>query len=187
MLTFYLFALILGGGMLLLSVLGGDGGDADLDLDVDVGVEPGADGSASKIFSFRSAIYTLFGFGATGALLTWSGVGGLITLGASIVTGLASGALIGTVFSWLERTDSGAHPGDRSLVGATGRITLPITAEVPGTVIVTRGGRDVQLRARPHASGQGDPSGWRQVMVVEMDASGTALVAPFDSRELTAG
>ena len=198
MLTIYLFSVILGGGLLLLSVLGGDGGDADLDFDagLDAGIDTDFDGGgdagsepgASKIFSIRSAIYALFGFGATGSLLTWFSVGMVPTLAASVVTGLGAGALIGAVFSWLEKTDSGQHPGNDGLIGLTGRVTLPVTPSSAGTVIVSRGGgREIHLRALPHASGEGAPETWTQVIVVEIDPSGVARVAPFSPEELTSG
>jgi hypothetical protein len=46
-------------------------------------------------------------------------------------------------------------------------------------VAVERGGRRVTLRALPHASAQGDPSTWKDVLVVEME-KGVARVAPVE-------
>ena len=62
----YLFSVVLGGGLLLLSLLGDLlGGDAsDLELDVDFDSTSDVDHSATKILSFRMVSYALFGFGA---------------------------------------------------------------------------------------------------------------------------
>lgn len=189
MLALYLFSMVLGGGFLLLSVLGGDGGDTDLDLGSDVDFDTGADAyhdaGASKVFSLRGAVYTLFGFGATGSLLTWAGIGGLVALGSAIGGGLASGLLITGVFSYLNRTESGANWGDDSLVGRMGRITLPLGAGSAGSVVITRGDREITLRALPHGSGNGDPASWERIVVVEIDTGGIARVAPITDQEIS--
>ena len=187
MLALYLFSMVLGGGFLLLSVLGGDGGDTDLDLGGDLDLDSGVhhDAGASKIFSLRGAVYTLFGFGAIGSLLTWLEIGWTVSLASSLMGGVVSGMLITTVFNYLERTDSGAHQGDDSLVGRMGRITLPLSSGSAGTVVVTRGGREVSLRALPHTSGEGDPSEWQRIVVVEIDTGGVARVAPITDQEIS--
>ncbi len=188
MLGLYLFAFVLGGGFLILSLFGGEGAEAEVDVDFDTELDAdGAGDPASKIFSIRGLVYTLFGFGATGSLLTAIGVGTGVTLASSVLGGLTSGALITGVFRWLARTDSGSHPGDASLVGSVGRVTLPVTPTSAGTVIVARGGREVPLRALPHGAATGAPEEWTRVVVVEIDGSGIARVAPLNEGELTGG
>ena len=65
--------------------------------------------------------------------------------------------------------------------GLRGRVTLPIRPEIPGKVVVERGGRRVELRALPHASASSRETlpGGRTVFVVEME-KGVARVAPFE-------
>ena len=97
MLAVYIFSLVAGGGFLAVSLLGdvfgghadvdfdgghigGDfGGDAvgDVGSDVDAHVE-GYASHAAKIFSIRTLVYGLFGFGAVGTTLSlpFSGAGG---------------------------------------------------------------------------------------------------------------
>jgi membrane protein implicated in regulation of membrane protease activity len=192
----YLFTLILGGGLLVLSLLGGESSDVDLgELELDGlgdvgdaadlgGAEgPDADGTASKIFSLRSLIYALFGFGGTGSLLTALGITGTATLLAAAVTGLVLGALVSIVFGYLHRTESGAMPGDEALLGLTGHVVLPMSAESPGAVVVLRGDRQLRLRALPHASGRGDPSEWERILVVEVEG-GVARVTPLEDDRL---
>lgn len=202
----YLFSLILGGGFLLLSVLGGGGeGDVDFDggLDLDVGggadfelegldtealegaseLASDADAAASRVFSIRTLVYALFGFGATGTVLTQLGLGFATTLAFSVVGGLASGLLVSLVFHFLVRTDSGDPPGDASLVGLQGVVTLPLGATSPGTVLVERGGRRISLRALPHSTAATEPESWTQVVVVEIEGT-VARVAPLDASDL---
>lgn len=203
MLALYLFSVIIGGGFLLLSVLGGGGeGDLDLDggIDLDLGgdldfdgdaldgavdLDGGPDDAASRIFSIRTVVYALFGFGATGTVLTQLGVGLFTTLAFAVVGGIASGLLVSLVFQYLVKTESGAHLGDSSLVGLDGVVTLPIDEVRAGTVMVERGGRRFALRALPHTSTEGDPAQWSRVIVVEMEG-GVARVAPLDADELEA-
>lgn len=187
MLTIYSFAMVLGGALLLISVIGGDSSDLDVDgdLDLDGGLDTdgGADAAAAKLLSFRSATYGLFGFGATGAVLTALGIGTPISLGTAAAAGIAAIVLVNTTFGYLKRTDSGARPGDETLVGLAGRVTLPMSARSAGTVVVERAARQVRLRALPHTSASGDPSGWTQVVVVDMDGD-TALVVPLEDDRL---
>lgn len=181
----YLFSMVLGAGFLLLSLLGGDGMDVDMDVDMDLDMDaPGTlDGggggaeTAFKILSFRGIVYALFGFGATGFLANMLGVASIPTLIAAILGGLASGAMITTIFNWLYRTESGQLPGEASFQGRMGRVTLPIRAHTPGSIAVERGGRIVTLRALPHSTAEGDPEQWDEVMVVELE-DGVARVTP---------
>lgn len=206
MLAAYIFCLVTGGGLLLLSLLGDVLGDAGGDLgvdasadvhfeldhggvdagtfdtgtgDVDVHGDSGDQLHASKILSIRTLTYTLFGFGAVGTLLSLVGSSGFLTTLAFAVTGgLLSGALVTTVFDYLRATDTGAQVSDDTFVGLSGTVTLPLSATTAGAVAVQRGQRRITLRALPHPSvGDADPAGWKSVVVVEMDR-GVARVAP---------
>lgn len=208
MLALYLFSLIVGGGFLLLSLFGG-GGESDIDLDggldldfgdADLGGDLDLDGAgdadaaghdaASRIFSIRTVVYALFGFGATGTVLSLLDVGFITTLAFSVGGGLAAGLLVSLVFHYLAQTDSGDHPGDSSLVGLIGLVSLPLDRLRAGTILVERGGRRFSLRALPHGESDDDPAEWSRVVVVEMDR-GIARVAPLrleaDDLELLGG
>jgi hypothetical protein len=163
-----------------------DAGGVEMDvghLEVDAShAELSADAGhlATKILSIRTAFYSLFGFGAVGTLLTFAWTQNpFLTAAFAIVGGLASGAVINSVFGFVRRSESGAILGEGSYAGVQGRVIIPIRAEVPGRVVVERAGRGVKLRALPHPSGQGDPSTWTRVFVVEMD-KGVAWVAPIE-------
>jgi hypothetical protein len=181
--------MVLGGGFLLLSVLGGEA-EAEFDIDVDTGDVSGGGGKgsdATRILSFRTVVYALFAFGATGVLLNRLGVTGATGLVASVATGGVAGLGVGGLFAWLGRTESGDVPGDVSLVGLPAKVTLPLSGDVAGTVVVERGGRRIPLRALPHATASGDdPEGWTRVIVVDI-TDGIARVAPVDDPLLSAG
>jgi hypothetical protein len=170
-----------------------DAGGFDMDaggLEVDAGhldidsahAELDADAShvAAKIFSIRTLFYSLFGFGSVGTILTylWSG-NPLFTGVFAVLSGVASGAIINSAFSYVRRSESGLLQSESTYAGLPGRVVLPIRAEAAGRVVVERGGRRVELRALPHPSGLGDPSSWKNVFVVEME-KGVARVAPID-------
>lgn len=183
----YLFALVLGGGFLLISVLGGES-DAEVELDIDAGEVGGAEGAeAARLLSFRTVVYALFAFGATGVVLDRLGVGGASALAASVVCGAIAGVGVGGLFRWLARTESGTAPGDASLAGLVGKVTLPLSSSVPGTVVVTRGGRRIALRALPHGpEPEAPPEEWTAVLIVEV-TDGVARVTPVDDAFLSDG
>ena len=187
----YLFCLILFGGLAALSIFG-DFLETDVvDLDVDADFEADADvegyTAAEKIFSIRGGLYSLFGFGLTGTLLTLAGspAASPLTIGLSVGTGLASGWLVTRILDWLRSGEARRYPGDASFEGRMGRITLTLGTDGPGRVRVRRGERTHEFRALPHPSSPDapPPSDWNAVVVVEMD-DGVALVTPVEEDEL---
>ena len=166
-------ALIVGGGLLLLSFIG-DSADHDLELDHEV-----HGGDWGRVLSLRNATYFLFAFGATGALLQmlWSGRQPGLTVGLAAVTGVLASALSSAAFSYLRRTDVGQMHGDKWLLGRTGFVTIPLRSDATGKITVTRAGQTQELLAMPLNAEDADPESWRSVMVVEMK-DGIALVTP---------
>ena len=199
MLPLYLFALILGGGFLLVSLFGDalgtdvDGAHADLDgldldmdalhADVDVHTEfDGGAGGWSKLLSLRGAIYGLFGFGGVGTLLHvlrgGAQAGG--TAAFAVVGGLLSGALITVLFNLVRESESGDRISEDAFRGLLGELTLPLKDGVGGQIVLTQGVRRIRLPARAHPAAEGvSPESWSRVMVVDME-KGVALVAPAD-------
>jgi len=190
MLTAYVICLAVGGGFLALSFFGDFlEGDADFGADADVGADADAlsHGGVAQLFSVRAAVNALFGFGAAGTLLhlLWGGGQPVLTAAVAGGAGVASGALIGSVFGYLKRTESGTMRGERSFVGLTGEVSLEIAPGGRGTVTVRRGDRRVRIRARA-ADARGDPvalAAGQPVVVVEMK-DGIASVAPVGPRLL---
>ena len=186
MFALYLFALILGGGLLLFSLFGGDGhhhgGDAGHhDLQVDDPGHADLHGNPVQWLSLRTVIYFLFVFGGVGAALSKSWPGAAAPLIAVLATaaGAGVGAAVSATFAYLRKTESGAHDGDESFIGLSGQVTLPFGEGGAGKVLVTRGARTFELLARPFGGASGDPRHWKAVVVMEMQR-GTAMVAPVD-------
>ncbi|HJU90113.1 MAG TPA: hypothetical protein VJ672_12010 [Gemmatimonadaceae bacterium] len=176
MLGLYLFSLIVGGGLLLFSVLGDvghHGGDV-------AHADASHDHEGFKLLSLRTLTYFLFGFGATGAGLSWIWSGsGWLSFALAVTVGLALGGTSAAVFQYLRRADSGAREGDQSFVGLAGRVTIPLSRGAPGKVLVRRGDRSFELLARPLGADAEAPDRWKSVVVVEMHG-GTAVVAPLE-------
>jgi hypothetical protein len=189
----YIFALVVGGGFMALSLLGdvaggGDVADVDLDLDLDLDADldvdagGGSDVNALKILSLRTLVYALFGFGAVGTILTqmWGGAQASQTALFATAGGVATGFIASALFGFLRRSEVGDRAGEASFVGLPGFVSLPIGPGSPGQVTVLRGDRSFRIRALPHdTAGHLDPGAWKEVLVVEMDA-GIARVVPVD-------
>lgn len=162
MLGLYLFSLVLGGGLLVLSLLGGEGeadapdtdfdADADVDVDADAGgghSHFGAGGLVLGLFKPRNLVFLLATFGVTGSLLTWVGVGRATTLGLAIGMGAAAMVLTHAVFTWIRRSDAAVEVlSDADLEGSIARVVLPLAPGVAGQIACIAGGREVYLTAR---------------------------------------
>jgi hypothetical protein len=160
--------------------------DAGADADSDVHVEHDAAGhhaqaSGFRILSIRNATYFLFAFGVTGSLLGWfwGGQRGVLTAALATAMGMAGGAISSLLFGFVRRTESGAMEGDRGWIGLLGHVTLPLSADATGKILVLREGREHELLARPLDAGAPQPERWTRVMVMDMD-QGVALVTPGD-------
>lgn len=209
MLGIYLFAAIIGGGLLLFSLLGGSDHDASHadasgldaghdfdtghDFDHDVGhdhdvshdVHGGAGELLLGLFRPRNLIFFLAAFGLTGTLLTLitpaSEAGSLLP---SLVMGFIAMLLTHSVFVWLKRSDTAVDAvSDTELEGCIGRVVLPLTAGERGRIACLVGGREVHLVARlAEDSGESLAAGSEVVVLRVSDT--VAEVIPFESREL---
>lgn len=174
----YWFALVVGAGLLLLSLFGDFFGDgADLPEDIETGDAHG-DAHGFGIFSIRNATYFLFAFGAAGLLVGWATGNPLLTLLVAMALGVLGGGISATAFGWLRRTESGALDDDAGWSGRVGHVVLPLSAEGTGKILVGRGGREHELLARPFERAVDSPEQWRSVMIIELE-NGVALVTPY--------
>jgi hypothetical protein len=176
----YWFALIIGAGLLLLSLFGdilghGDGPDTG-------GHDADGHGDAEgfRILSMRNATYFLFAFGAAGLLVGWAfdGLHPVATAVVAALLGLVAGGISGAVFGWVSRTESGYMADDRGWVGRIGEVVLPLAAAGTGKILVARDGREQELLARPFDREPESPEQWKSVMIMELE-NGVALVAPI--------
>jgi hypothetical protein len=159
MFALYLFALVVGGALLLFSLVGGsDHGDADFSHD--------GGHSPAQWLSIRTLMYFLFVFGGVGAILsrTWSPAAAPVVLGIAVLAGAGVGAAVSAAFGYLRRTDSGYRETDDSFIGLTARVTVPLGDGRTGKILGqdSREPRWSHLRpARPAVR----PGGWRATAV----------------------
>lgn len=191
MLSAYIFSLVVGGGILALTLFG-DFFDSDVDADAGIDLDGDADvlsdgSEIAKLLSLRSLVYTLFGFGGAGVVLhfIWGGAQPLLTALIAGGMGLGSGVLVSTVFGYLKRTEAGAIQGERALVGLSGKVLMAIPDGETGAVRIRSGERQYRMRARadiPPGAAQTLEAG-RSVVVVDVK-DGVALVTPIDDKLL---
>jgi hypothetical protein len=204
MLGIYLLAAILGGGLLVFSLLGGGDHDAghgdasgldaghDFDHgghDVGAGHDAGAgheiqQGWAGELvlglFRPRNLTFFLAGFGITGTLVTL--LTSASTLGAFIPSlGMGLAAMLAThvTFVWLTRSDSAVDAvSDSDLEGCVARVVVPLSPEGRGQIVCRVGDHTVYVTA-VLSEGYADvlPPG-REVVVLDVDRT-VARVMPF--------
>ncbi|WP_394649444.1 hypothetical protein [uncultured Deinococcus sp.] len=161
MLDIYLICLIVGGGLLALSLLGGH--DTDLGGHAPEAEHGGGGGHLAPWFSLRALVSFVAFFGLAGVVGGLMGLGGAARLVMALVTGLAVGGFTAFAFGVVRaRGEVGAQAG--RLAGRTGQVVVPPAPARPGhperlgKVALTVGG---QLEQRPARSADdlrpGDP------------------------------
>lgn len=185
MLPLYLFALIVGGGLLIFSLLAGQGESQDVDLHGDGEVSGEGHGDVDggdwivlqSFLSIRTLLYLFAGFGATGTLMELlTDASPLVAFTWAALTGLVAASLAAAIYAWVRGTDSGEVPTEPDyLVGTTARVILPVVQGRRGKVLALHAGREVELLARLYgADDELCPRG-SEVVIVDVEGD-TALV-----------
>lgn len=200
----YLFCAIVGIPLvLMMAFLGGDTDfdfdtdlDLDLDLDVDTDMDVDADfesgldvagtggvlGAAfSGMLSVRSALFALAGFGTAGLVGWWSGLAFPIHLVMAIVGGVGFAYASSFAMAWLKGNETNSEVRRVDLQGQTARVIVPVAVNQRGKVTMVVSGKPTQMTAKLFSSKGGELLVGDQVVVVEVDESGTALIARLDS------
>jgi membrane protein implicated in regulation of membrane protease activity len=194
----YAFAAIVGWPFLLFFLFfGGEGGEAEADLDFDADLDADLDPGEAvvvgglggglvaaflSLLSFRSLVFFLAFFGATGLILGVLSAGSVVTLVAAIALGLFAASFNNRVYRYLKSSSVGSDVSDRLLSGAIGRVTIPVSVASKGRITCEVEGRTINLTAVPFDSHEeGEFGVGESVVVVEVD-EGTARVSSF--REL---
>jgi hypothetical protein len=191
MLGFYLFAAIVGGGLLAFSVIGGHG-DGDVGGGHDAGghdagghdaghdVGHGAGELVLGFFRPRNLIFFLAAFGLTGSVLTWLRNAAPFTLGLAIGMGLGAMVLNHLLFTWLRRTDAAIDTlGDTDLEGVSARVVLDVIPGHPGRVVCLVAGREQYVTARLASGVETSLATGREVVIVAI-TGGVAQIAPLN-------
>ena len=177
MIFLYWLTLVVGAGAFLMSLIGHTLMQHDV---ADVHIDMHDHFDWGTLFSVRNLTYLVFGFGATGVLLSlvWRGERDLLTALAALFTGAAAWLVSAVLFGYLRGSESGELQTDRTLLGRVGQVTLPLIPGGTGKVLVTRGGQTHELLARPMDDAEAGAEKWRSVVIVEM-RDGVALVTPY--------
>lgn len=189
----YLIALIVGGGLLVISMLFGGDADSDLDLDADLeadfeadadlDVDAGgihghaADGALSLAnwFSVRFLIYAAAMFGLVGTVLTYmSDYGGGPVLAMSAIGGAIVGQCAHQAFRYLKRSSSDSSTAPKDYVDKPARVTVAIHPPAKGEIALQI---EDDERYLPAVAKRGEDAfeAGQQVAVVEL-RGGTAVV-----------
>lgn len=194
----YLFCAIVGIPLvLMMAFLGGDTDldfDTDLDLDMDVDLdsdlETGLDvagtggvvGAAfSGMLSVRSLLFALAGFGTAGLVGWWSGLAFPIHLFMAIVGGLGFSFASSFAMAWLKGSETNSEVRRVDLQGQAARVTVPVAIDQRGKITILVSGKPTQMTAKLFSDKGGELLVGDQVVVVEVDESGTALITRLDS------
>ncbi len=175
----YLFALVVGLGILgLQAVMGGKGG-AD-DVSADHGHGDGHD-AAGKSFdfiafflSFRFWIFTSLAFGLTGSLLHYLNLASpSIVFALALASGLGAGLFATFVFRAIMRSSVSSTTDVTTARGTVGRVLVPVGKQKAGQIRVVLRGQSVDLVANTEGE---DIERGEQVIVEEIDGN-TARVS----------
>ena len=173
----WLYAFMLAAGAPLLLWFVFSGGDADMEA----GAE--ADGLAEvfTVIPLSSLAFVATFFGATGLVSEWLGSGAILTLLMAVVVGVLAGGLNTAAFAFLRRTEASSDVSDREIEGSIARVSLPMSNEQRGRIVLTVAGARTQMTAAPIDAlrdGATIESGAR-VIVVRIEG-GVALVTRLD-------
>ncbi|MBB5234956.1 NfeD family protein [Deinococcus budaensis] len=165
----YLLCLLVGGGLLAASLLGGH--DHSLAGDHP---EPG---DLASWFSLRALVSFAAFFGLAGVLAGLFGIGGVGRLVVALVTGGAVGAFTAFAFR-LARSRGEVGSAAGRLAGRTGRVLVPPAPGRPGKVAVTVAGQIEHVLARSD-----DPLRAGDAVIVLGTRGGVLDVGAWDGRE----
>jgi hypothetical protein len=170
----YVFCLVVGGGLLVVSTFFGGDHDVDSGLDLDGGVDLDAgadlDGGAdvdvqaehggeltaghagalglSNWLSVRFAVYFAAMFGLTGTVLTYfADVSPMWTLGIALLAGTCMGQLVHQTIRALQRGSVSSESRVEDIIDQPGRVTVAVRPPARGEVGVHVGDREIFLPA----------------------------------------
>lgn len=164
----YLFCLLVGAPLLLWMVFVGDsdGGDG-LSLD--------GDGSMTVI-PLSAIAASMATFGGIGMIGNLTDTNFAVTLVVALTVALLLGYGAHRLFKWIKAPGATSEVTDAEFEGKIARVSLPISQEFKGKIIVDAAGAREQLTAAPvdgSSLAVGEP-----VVIVRIEA-GVALVAPM--------
>ncbi len=177
----YLFALIVGLGILgLQAIMGGKGGADDVSADHGHGHGDTHDGAGKSFdfvaffLSFRFWIFTSLAFGMTGSLLHYLNLATPgIVFALAAASGISAGLFATFVFRFVMRSSVSTTTDVTQARGTVGRVLVPVGKQKTGQIRVVLRGQSVDLVAKTDGE---DIARGEQVIVEEIDGT-TARVS----------
>ena len=173
----WLYAFMLAAGAPLLLWFVFSGGDAE----VEAGAEIDGLSEVFTIIPLSSLAFVATFFGATGLVSEWLGTGAIATMLLAVVVGVLAGALNSAAFAYLRRSEASSEVSDREIEGSIARVSLPITSERRGRIVLTVAGARTQMTAAPIDPLDDDETigAGARVIIVRIEG-GVALVTRLD-------
>lgn len=170
MTNLYLFCAAVGVPLAVWFVFAGDGEAGDGFGDAD-----GGDGILGFLpLSTVASLLAFFGLG--GLLFDMTGAAGVVAFVLAVVVGVTAGAINTGALRWIRNNSSSSEVMDHELQGTIAHVSLPISTEHRGKIVLTKAGAREQMTAAP-VDGSTIDSGER-VVIVRVEG-GVALVHPF--------
>lgn len=189
MLILYLIATIIGGGLVLLSALGGLGHDIDHDLgldDADLHVDTDKPGDMLHeagfwlpFFSLRFWTYAIAGFGVFGLFLTVTNFAPEPSATViAAVFGIVAGTVAALIMRWFRVNELDSAVRDNDMLGKTATVTVAPRNGEPGKVRMSVKGDLIDLLALPLGDVQLEKGD--EVVVVDNEGVRVVVSRPDD-------
>jgi len=153
--TIYWIALVVGGGLLLVSTFAGGESDVDLDADVDADLDLDTDtghahaGSLATWFSTQFIVFFMAMFGVVGVVLSYAtDQSWPVTLAFASVGGVLIGQAAHQVLRAIRKSSGDSTPGEHDYVNKPARVTIPVTNGKAGQIMMRVGRSDRYVTAK---------------------------------------
>jgi membrane protein implicated in regulation of membrane protease activity len=195
MLAAYLITLIVGGVLVVVSLVAGDGGGDGAETGGDAGadghgeVSHGGDAldalmSWLPLSSLRFWTFFAAFFGLTGTALSVLSVAGPIATGiAAALVGYASGLALTRIVGGLQKSSSDSSLAAADLIGATAHVLLPVAAGRTGKVRLHLKGRTVDVLAETQEPAE--LVAGERALVIAAPRDGHVVIARVGQAELS--
>ncbi len=149
------------------------GGDAD-----GAGADADADGGVFSLIPLSTVAFFMAFFGMAGLVTQFLGAGAFGSLFLALALGGAAGLLNSAAFAWLRNNEVSSEVTDRELEGSIAMVSLPVSTERRGRIVLDVAGSRTQMTAQL-TDGDEELREGDRVIIVRVD-SGVALVTRLD-------
>lgn len=177
MIWMFVAALLLGGGLIVMGLLGHhDGGHGDVGGHSD---GHAGDGGLLALLSLRNLAWASFAFGGIGTLAMLTRRSLTTTVVSSIAAGVITLLIVHTIFRVLRSKDVTAESVDVLAVGASARLVLPFNDQDGlGVITFVANGQVYEMPARRAAEVATFDSTYFSTCRIDVITNGVAIVQP---------